>query len=121
VAGVDADYGVTTITHPAGRIVVPVVLPTPGREVRLAVRGTDVLLAKSRPEGVSARSALTGIVGRVSEPEGAFVRVEASLEGGDRVAAWVTRQGWEAVGVRVGEPVVLLIKSASLDERGMTA
>lgn len=121
VAVVDAGYGVTTITHPAGRLVVPVTIPTPGREVRLSVRGTDVLLAKVRPEGLSARSALTGIVSRVSEPAGAFVRVEASLEGGDRVAAWVTRQGWEAVGVGVGEPVVLLIKSASLDERGMTA
>lgn len=117
ISDVDRVYGTTTVAHDAGRIVLPILSSQVGAEVRLAVHATDVLLARSVPEGVSARSVLTGIVARVSEPIGAFVRVETVLAGGDHVVAWVTSQGWEAVGRTVGEGVVLLIKSASLDER----
>ena len=119
ISEVDRVYGTTTVAHDAGRIVLPTPLPREGSGVRLAVHATDVVLARSVPEGVSARSVLRGTVTGISEPVGPFVHVETTLAGGDHVVAWVTRRGWEAVDRKVGEEVVLLVKSVSLDERSM--
>ena len=116
----EPDWGVTRLGHPGGELVLPMLLAASPRPVRVAVRAIDVTLARTLPDAVSTRSRLAGTVAHVAPGPGAFVHVEVALPGGDRLAAWVTRLGWNALALRIDDPVVALVKSVSIDERGIS-
>lgn len=119
VVKVDADYGVSILEHPGGRIVLPGALPTVGAEVRVAVRATDVTLSLGRAHHVSVRSALTGQVVKVETDHGPFALVSVELPGGDRLFAYATRLAVDDLGLDAGDEVHCLIKAVSIDERGV--
>ena len=119
VARIDPGYGVTFVDHPAGRIVVPGLLPTAGGDVRVAIRATEVTLSLARTDRVSVRTALAGRVIRVDTDHGALALVTLELAGGDRLHAYATRLAVDDLGLDVGDEVQALIKSVSIDERGI--
>lgn len=112
-------YGVTLLDHPAGEIIVPG-LVTAGAEVRLAIRATDVTLARGSTEGLSTRTVLSGTVLSI-EPDGVgpFVTVRLHLAGGDIIAASVTRLAAEALDLAPGLAVKALVKAGAIDETGL--
>ncbi len=113
------DYGVTLLDHPAGEIVVPGLVASEG-EVRVAIRATDVTLARGATEGLSTRTVLDGTVLAI-EPEepGPFVIVRLRLRGGDVIAAAVTRLAAAALDLAPGLPVKALVKAGAIDESGL--
>ena len=117
VAEIDGGYGVAMVDHPAGRLVVPTTAVRLGAAVRVAIRATDVTLARSHGDRTSVRTLLAGTVGRIVADAGPFAAVAVDLPGGDRLHAYVTRLGLDALGLTVGEPVTALIKGVSIDER----
>jgi len=120
VTGIDRAYGVTEIAHPAGRIVLPTLLPTVGADVRVAVKATDVTLARAASGTTTVRTTLAGRVGSIAtEGGGAFALVRVDLDGGERLHAYATRLGVDALGLKEGEPVTALVKAVSIDERGV--
>jgi len=119
IAAVDPGYGVTTLDHPAGRIVVPGLIGPIGAMRRVTVGATDVTLAETRSPQTSVRTALTGRIARVAVDGGPFALVTLDLDGGDKLHAYVTRLGFDELGAREGEPIVALIKAVSIDERGL--
>lgn len=119
IAAVDPAYGVTRIEHPAGTIVVPAELPHVGATQRVIVGATDVTLAKARAPATSVRTALTGRIEKVVTDGGPFAVVTVALPGGEKLYAYVTRLGLDALGAGEGEEVVALVKSVSIDERGL--
>ena len=119
LARFDADYGLSMIDHPAGRIVLPGALSEIGGEVRLAVRATDVTLSLGRSHHVSVRTSLSGRVVRVDTDHGPFALVTMDLVGGDRLHAYATRLAVDDLGIDVGDEVNALIKAVSIDERGV--
>lgn len=119
VTRIDTDYGVSFVEHPAGRIVVPGLLPAVGGAVRVAVRATEVTLSIGRGDRVSVRTALSGRVVGVDTDHGPFALVTLELAGGDRLHAYATRLAVDDLGLDVGDAVEALIKSVSIDERGV--
>ncbi|MER2607323.1 MAG: molybdenum ABC transporter ATP-binding protein [Siculibacillus sp.] len=119
VESVDPAYAVSTIVHPAGRLVLPSVLPRIGGAVRVTVRATDVTLARGRADGTSVRTALEGRIARIITDAGPFALIELDLAGGEKLHAYVTRLGFDALGLGQGDAVTALVKAVAIDERGL--
>ncbi len=109
----------TLLDHPAGEIVVPGLLAGTD-EVRLAIRATDVTIARGATEGLSTRTVLDGTVLAI-EPDGAgaFVTVLLRLTGGDVIAASISRLAAEALDLVPGLAVKALVKAGAIDEAGL--
>jgi molybdate transport system ATP-binding protein len=91
----------------------------PGDEVRVRIRARDVALATQRPEGLSIRNMLSGVVADVSEdPSTAFAEVLVDT-GGARLRARITREACSDLALKPGAPVFALVKSVSFDRRGL--
>jgi molybdate transport system ATP-binding protein len=119
VVRVDPGYGVSIVDHPAGRIVVPGLLPHADVDVRIAIKATEVTLSLARTHQISVRTALTGRVIRVDTDHGPFALVTIELTGGDKLHAYATRLAVDDLGLDAGDEVQALIKSVSIDERGV--
>lgn len=118
VASVDAAYGVTRLAHPAGEILVAARLAGT-RDARVAIRATDVALAKTAPADTSVRTILRGRIEKVDANGGALAFVTLALVGGDRLVAAVTRLALDELGLQTGAEVFALVKSVALDERAL--
>lgn len=115
----DPDYQLTQVSHPAGSITLAGRLIPQDGPIRVVIRATDVTIALSKPRELSIRTALRGKVAGVSEPLGAVVMVEVELEGGEILAAAVTRKAVDELGLGEGDQVHCLVKSVSIDDRLM--
>jgi molybdate transport system ATP-binding protein len=118
VALVDAAYGVTRLTHPAGEILVAATLPQM-KEARVAIKATDVALAKSPPTDTSVRTILRGRIAKVDANGGALAFVTLQLPGGEMLVAAVTRLALDELGLAKGAEAFALVKSVALDERAL--
>jgi len=90
-------------------------IPHPtGNALRLHIAARDVMLATRRPEDLSALNIIAGtIVDIGSEAEGAIdVRVDC---GGNIIVSRITVFSGERLGLTIGKPVHLVIKSVALD------
>ncbi|MEJ1161488.1 molybdenum ABC transporter ATP-binding protein [Prosthecomicrobium sp. N25] len=119
VRAVMAGYGVTVLSHPAGDIVVPGILSVSQGEVRVAVRATNVTLAVGTPGNLSIRTSLAGRVSAVERGAGPLALTTIALTGGDSLKCYSTRLAVDSLGLDVGDAVLALIKSVSIDERGV--
>ncbi|RPH45560.1 MAG: molybdenum ABC transporter ATP-binding protein [Burkholderiales bacterium] len=117
VAGYDADYGLSALSHPAGSISVPGNVGPPGSVYRVLVRATDVALAVQRPRDVSFRTVLTGTIRAITTEDGPTARVELALRGEGRLVALVTRKAIDELGLDTGDEVFAMLKATALDER----
>ncbi|OHV75554.1 molybdenum ABC transporter ATP-binding protein [Ensifer sp. LCM 4579] len=93
---------------------VPHVAAAPGHRLRLYIAARDVMLATTRPQGISALNVLPGtIVGLSPAHEGSLdVRLDC---GGNTLVARITTLSREALGLRPGTPVHAIIKTVALD------
>ena len=113
----DSAYQLTQVRHPAGRITLPGRIAPGDGPIRLVIRATDVTLALSKPRELSIRTTLPGKIAGISEPQGAVVMVDVSLEGGEALTAAVTRKAVDELGLGIGDQVYCLVKSVSIDDR----
>ena len=121
LSAVDEAYGLTEISHPAGKIWLVSSDRTPGREVRVVVRSTDITLAREAAHDTSIRNVLSGTVGALETDNGPFAGVAIDLDGHGHLFALATRKAIDELGLAPGERVFALIKTAALDERAMAA
>jgi molybdate transport system ATP-binding protein len=85
----------------------------PGTAVRLRVAAGDVLLARGRPEGLSALNVLPGRVERVRAGEGPGVLVSLATPAGPLLAR-VTRRSAAALGIEAGARMHAVVKTLSI-------
>ncbi len=117
VAAFDPGFEVTTLQHPAGKIVIAGDVGPPGKSVRVVVRATDIALATRRPSNLSVRTILAGTVAAIRPQPGALCIVEIALDGGGQITASVTRLALSELGVTPGTRIFALIKAVAIDER----
>jgi molybdate transport system ATP-binding protein len=110
----DATSGATILDHPGGRLVVGRLPGAPGTISRLRVRARDIALAVGEPGVLSIRNRLRATVAEIVEAKGRAVDVRLSV-GSDALIARVTREAVNALGLKVGQPVVALIKATAID------
>lgn len=111
------EFGMTVLAHPAGEITLPSRFGPPGRTLRVAVRATDVALAVERPKGLSVRTLLAGRVRSVVTDGGPSALVAVELEGGEVIAAYLTRLAVADLDLAPGREVYALVKAVAIDER----
>jgi molybdate transport system ATP-binding protein len=119
VAGMRAGYHLTEIEHPSGSIWLAGSAGTPGREVHIVIRATDVTLATTRPQNLSVRTTLAGTVGAIETDDGPLAAVTVDLKGHGHLVAMATRMAVDELCLKRGDPVFALIKTVALDERSV--
>ena len=115
VAGHDEPHGLTELILSGERLVVPRIDRPVGDAVRIRIDAPDVMLALSRPEGVSANNILPATVAAIEET-GAHADVQLAL-GQARLIARITRRSLERMGLKPGVPVFAVIKSVTVGGR----
>ena len=114
VAAHEAD-GLTCLDTSAGPLLLPRVAAEPGTVLRIRVAAQDVILARTRPEGLSALNILPATVTavRLGDGPGALVQV---LAGDDLLLARITRRSAHALGLAPGVAVFAVVKSVAVAE-----
>lgn len=113
-----AEDGLSELAIPGGALTVPRVAAQPGDRLRIRVRARDVMIALTRPEGISALNILPATVVAV-EPGGAE-NVELRVAcGGVELRARVTRRSRDALGLAPGRACFAVLKSVAVDSRDM--
>lgn len=121
VASTKATYQTTQLDLAGQNITIPGVDLPVGQEIRLRIRARDVALATERPQGISIRNILSGVIDEiVEEPNSAFAETLINL-GGPRIRARITREALSEMKLQTGMPIFALIKSVSFDRRTMVA
>ena len=106
------DDGITRLTCSAGPLFVPRIEAAIGAPLRLRVQAQDVILARNRPDGLSALNILPAIVIAVRGGDGPGVLVELRV-GDDRLLARITRRSADALGLLPGVGCFAIVKSLS--------
>jgi molybdate transport system ATP-binding protein len=118
VAEHDAEYGLTRLAFPGGRLSVARLDLPLGAQVRVRVRARDVVLALERPAGLSIRNAFPARVIEIAPAGGPAVDLRLEVGGeGQSAMLWarVTRRALTELGLDIGSPVYALVKTVALD------
>ncbi len=105
--------GLTRLETSAGPILLPRIEAAIGTELRVRIAAQDVILARNRPEGLSALNILGATVTmvRFGDGPGAMVQLRA---GEALLLARITRRSAEALGLAPGVAVFAVVKSVSV-------
>lgn len=115
----DDIFGMTTLGSPAGHMKITGLAAAPGAVVRVRIRARDVIVATEEPKGLSALNVLPGKIVAIESGDGPFADVTIDC-GGQPIAARITRQSSDLLGLAVGKPAFAVIKSVTFD-RASTA
>lgn len=116
VEEVDAVHRLARIRTGAGIILVPAEQVAAGKQVRVLVPARDVMIATTRPEGLSALNILSGTVARIDADGGGMIGVHIVC-GSETVLARITAFSGSMLGLAPGQVVFAAIKTAALERR----
>ena len=105
--------GLAVLETAAGRLFVPGLAAREGQTVRLRIPAQDVILARNRPEGLSALNILAAEVLSLTPVEGAAVLVALRLVD-QSILARITERSVQAMGLQVGHPCFAILKSVAM-------
>ncbi len=107
------DDGLTTLDTAAGPLLLPSIDGSPGSRVRVRIMAHEVILSRTRPEGLSAQNILAGKVAVILPGTGPGVIVHVQA-GDSEILARITRRAAEQMGLKPGDDVHAIIKSMSV-------
>ena len=104
----------TILRHRAGELTVPTVHAPAGTEIRVRVHARDVALAVGEPGRLSIRNRLPATVREInaSGQDSVTILLDA---GGSPLLARVTRDAVADLEIRVGDPVIALMKAVAVE------
>ena len=115
VARADAVRGLLELAFDGGTLLTPTRDVAEGTKVRVRIPAREVILASSRPQGLSLHNMLAGTVSAIhAEPAFDQVMVQVAI-GNIRLLAEVTADAIARLGIAAGVEVYALIKSVSID------
>ncbi len=107
------DDGLTRLDAPTGPLFLPDVDGAPGTRVRVRIMAHEVILSRSKPEGLSAQNILAGRIARIVPGAGPGVMVHVAV-GEHEVFARITRRAAEQLRLQPGDSVHAILKSMSV-------
>lgn len=110
--GLDAD-GLARLKVGQETLIVPDLRAQPGERLRLLIRARDVMIARDRPEGLSALNILPAEVLRIAERDATSADVILSAAGAE-LRARLTRRSVATLGLRPGLSCYAVLKSVAL-------
>ncbi len=114
VESMDDRHHLTVIALKTAKLFVPGQTATVGKTVRVHIPARDVILATTRPEGLSALNILDGEVQGIGTAADGTAEVRVDC-GGDIVTARITQFSVDRLGLRIGLPVHAVIKTVALE------
>jgi molybdate transport system ATP-binding protein len=119
VIGNDAAFGLTMLSACGHTLEMPGLALAQGQRIRLRIRARDVSIAVKRPDGLSIRNVVPGVVSAIAaDSDGPFAEVLVDV-GGAALRARLTRASVAGLGLAPGMAVFALIKSIAFDRRAM--
>jgi molybdate transport system ATP-binding protein len=109
-------HGLSSLTCAGQTLWVPRVNQAPGTGLTLHVRARDVMLARERPDGISALNLLAGTIDSLQADGDYAVSVVVAV-GDQRLEARITRRSAEHLALAPGQPIHAVIKSLALAEQ----
>jgi len=105
--------GLTRLETAGGPVWLPRIEAAVGSALRVRIAAQDVIIARGRPEGISALNVLPAVVAavRMGDGPGALVRLSV---GGDALLVRITRRSAAALELREGVEVFAIVKSVSV-------
>lgn len=112
-----SEDGLTTLSVGPQHLLIPRIDRDTGALVRVHIAARDVMLALSRPEGISALNVLPATVSTIEPlPDAASVLVALEL-GEARLLAHITRRSVATLGLAPGLPVHAIVKAVTAARR----
>lgn len=105
--------GLSEIEAGSERLLLPDVGRPPGSAIRVRISAHEVILARKRPEGLSALNIVKGRVAGIQQGKGPGVMV-ALDSGAGRILARITRRSAEALELAEGVEMFAVIKSVGI-------
>lgn len=106
--------GLTALGFQGGALLVSRLVQPQGAQLRVRIAADDVIIARARPEAISANNVLPGQVraDHVQSP----THVDVGLRCGRvNFVARITRASWERLALKEGEEIFAIIKSVAVD------
>lgn len=113
IGAVDGGTGLATVRIGSNSLKIHLRDARAGASVRVQLLARDIILATSHPENLSVRNVMTGAVARIVPDDSETDLVYVDI-GGASLLSRVTRAASIALGLRVGLPVWVLVKSVSI-------
>lgn len=113
VEAVDGGTGLANVRIGASSLRIHLREAKAGAAVRVQLLARDIILATSRPENLSVRNVMTGMIARIVPDDADTDLVYVDI-GGASVLSRVTRAASNSLGLRAGLPVWVLVKSVSI-------
>lgn len=113
------DDGLTRFETPAGPIWLPKVEGGPGLRVRVRILAHEVIVARERPQELSALNALPAVVTEVTTGEGPGAIVRLNI-GGHEILARITARSVLALELAPGAPCFAILKSMAVARGDVT-
>ncbi|KIN73361.1 molybdenum ABC transporter ATP-binding protein [Sulfitobacter guttiformis] len=108
----DAD-GLSTLRLRGGNLVLPGVMAAVGTTLRLRIKAQDVMIARTRPEGISALNILAARIIGIHAGAGPGAAVTLDV-GGEQILARITGRAVSALGLEVGTSCFAVLKSTAI-------
>ena len=107
------DDGLSRLDTGAGTLLLPRIDAPSGTPLRIRILASDIILARTRPEGLSALNILpvTVVQVRIGDGPGALIRLRV---GNDHLLARITRRSAIALRLAPGDAVFAILKSVSV-------
>jgi molybdate transport system ATP-binding protein len=118
IAGHDAD-GLTRLDTATGPLWVPRIDGVPGAAVKLRILAQDVMIATTRPTGISALNILPATVTEIRPGDGPGALVRLAI-GPDTLLARITRRSANALALHPGQSVHAVLKAVSVAQGNIT-
>lgn len=113
VASVDSRRAMADVQLGRGVLHISLRDVRPGARVRIQLLARDIILATEPSRGLSVRNALQGVIEELTDDTGHAVLVTVDIGAGSAVLARVTQDAIEALRLRPGMPVWVLVKAVS--------
>jgi molybdate transport system ATP-binding protein len=113
VTHVDAERGMADVQLGSGTLHVSITGARVGARIRIQLLARDIVLATEPPRALSVRNELKGTITELSDDIGQAVLVKIDIGAGVSVLSRVTRNARDALGLRVGTSVWVLVKAVS--------
>lgn len=113
VARHDREDSLTRVTFDGGELWIPEVAAAEGASVRLRIRARDIMLARGRPEGISANNVLQADIVAIRRDEGPYLDIQLRC-GTAQLLARITHRSLKRLGLEVGNRVYAVIKTATV-------
>ncbi|MEL6682665.1 MAG: molybdenum ABC transporter ATP-binding protein [Pseudomonadota bacterium] len=113
IAGRLLQDGLTELSFSGGRLMMPGNLGQLGQTIRLRIPAQDIILARERPDGLSALNILPVQITALEQGRGPGVAI-ALQAGKDRLLARVTRRSAERMQLTEGQEIFAIIKATAV-------